>query len=731
MGGSAGTDEGPPAPALWLGSEGAAASAGRAVSPASSGGGSAAAEEGGALGPRAGSTSGAEEGASQYGDTVRLKASCEQCASAKVRCSGEIPCARCVGKGVECEYVVEKKRGRRVPTEASSSAKVKKKKKKAPMCTDASCWGQVVINPINKVEDFGARFGLSSVERRVFQIFFALYKHHATPQSCCREWFTFQLNKMRMFLLSNGNREGQLKLDQWMASKGIEVQSREPGDFAMRPRTVVLEEGTGRVLPPTLSAKGPKFRLTPEMKLAVDEAGAAPAGGGAGDRKPKKGAQLYTTNRQVCVPGKIGASPLDQDIERMRTEQAFLFFSATHEEFEIEVNRDFTALFGYTTRNLIVVMERLFGGLLPWSCDLLALLLADHYDLLLFMRMLAMQLNAIGRPAQFPATRQVQCSHIFDLVTESGDVVECAVSCILREFLSVERTEVNMYFGFRPTVAGVPRRFERLAAADSEGKIDAAAEGGGSKLTSRPGLDSSVPGQPPRQVQLPALVAGKDGDDQDGEDGDGDGDDGDGDGPASNDNNHHSQAAEGASCARTVSAEGLPTANELDGVEFLDFVMDWANNRPWGDVATKTEQPWGCAAEHPEAGAANKVTPLANSKPFQTQMPVQAPLQMAPLPVYMQQSMTQQQQQQQQQQMQPMVTFMPGGFVQMGYPPGQMGFPAAQTQQQSFPVMYNGGMPMFYVPQMPLQVLAQQDLQQLKQPKQEVPAQARSPEPPA
>ena len=53
--------------------------------------------------------------------------------------------------------------------------------------------------------DFGAKFGLDSVERKIFQIFFAIYKHHAVAHSCCREWFTYQLNKMSTFLKWNGN----------------------------------------------------------------------------------------------------------------------------------------------------------------------------------------------------------------------------------------------------------------------------------------------------------------------------------------------------------------------------------------------------------------------------------------------------------------------------------------------------------------------------------------------
>lgn len=84
---------------------------------------------------------------------------------------------------------------------------------KKTVCKENSCWGQlgnIHIGQPSKVNDFGA-FGLESVERRIFQTFFSVYKHHATPQSCCREWFTFQLNKMSTFLLSKGKLSGQKK----------------------------------------------------------------------------------------------------------------------------------------------------------------------------------------------------------------------------------------------------------------------------------------------------------------------------------------------------------------------------------------------------------------------------------------------------------------------------------------------------------------------------------------
>ncbi|EMF17167.1 uncharacterized protein SEPMUDRAFT_34261, partial [Sphaerulina musiva SO2202] len=41
----------------------------------------------------------------KYRETVKLRDSCEICASAKVRCSKEKPsCSRCINRGLKCEY---------------------------------------------------------------------------------------------------------------------------------------------------------------------------------------------------------------------------------------------------------------------------------------------------------------------------------------------------------------------------------------------------------------------------------------------------------------------------------------------------------------------------------------------------------------------------------------------------------------------------------------------------
>jgi len=364
----------------------------------------------------------------------KVKSTCEQCSSAKVKCSGVVPCERCTKRGLKCEYAMEKKRGRRTTT-----------KKKESMCSDNSCWGQVILNPISKCEDFGGKFGLDSVERRIFQVFFAMYKHHATPQSCCREWFTWQLNKMSCFLAAHGKPEGAARLDDWMRLKGIMVLSKDPEEYKKIPMSHI-EEGTGRILPPVLAQKGPKFTVSDEIPM-------------------KRGIGQVTGN--VYSTGgmhrpNMRNDPVDRCIAQIQN-SCFLYIRSTHECFEVEVNQAFTELFGYTTDSFKDILEQLFGGLLPWGSDLVAALMHRDNDLLFFIRTTALKFNQVGRPQSFPATRQVVSSHIFELMNRARDIIECMVSSVHREFLTVDRTEVEIFMGFEPTIPDVPRLYQGYA----------------------------------------------------------------------------------------------------------------------------------------------------------------------------------------------------------------------------------------------------------------------------
>jgi hypothetical protein len=59
--------------------------------------------------------------------------------------------------------------------------------------------------------------------KRLFRMFFTVYKHHASPQSCCKEWFSFQLNKICMLLTKSGHRGAVGRLTEWMKKHKVRV----------------------------------------------------------------------------------------------------------------------------------------------------------------------------------------------------------------------------------------------------------------------------------------------------------------------------------------------------------------------------------------------------------------------------------------------------------------------------------------------------------------------------
>ncbi|KAF2211615.1 hypothetical protein CERZMDRAFT_98496 [Cercospora zeae-maydis SCOH1-5] len=60
-------------------------------------------------------------GAARSRETVKLRDSCEICASAKVRCSKEKPsCSRCINRGLKCEYGLSRRNGRSATNSSSN-----------------------------------------------------------------------------------------------------------------------------------------------------------------------------------------------------------------------------------------------------------------------------------------------------------------------------------------------------------------------------------------------------------------------------------------------------------------------------------------------------------------------------------------------------------------------------------------------------------------------------------
>jgi len=351
----------------------------------------------------------------------KLKGSCEACISSKIKCSGAQPCARCESKKWECEFEVEKKRGR--PKGSMTST----------ICEKGGCWGPLNPDLVDGVPRVVKRFGLEGSERKIFSAFFAMYKNKARKDSCVGNWFAFRLRRMVSFLFHFVGAKHAAIMRGWMRDKGFE------NDPISKPCKGYAK---GTLLPVTTFEEPSSKRQRRELQ-----------------------------------------GPLDSEIERMRNEMCYLEITEKHDRLEILVNHEFVSLFGFSQEFLAGFMDTHFGGLLPWGGDIAALLMNDISDLLDHLRMIARKLKRVGRPKSLPATMEVFSGDMYNLVTRSGDIVECLVKFVFREkFHTTEAGESQVIFGIQPVKSDVVRLFSvsNQSSDDCEKEVTETVEGLGS-----------------------------------------------------------------------------------------------------------------------------------------------------------------------------------------------------------------------------------------------------------
>lgn len=136
-----------------------------------------------------------------------LKRSCEKCTKSKVKCEyGSAGCKRCVAKGFICVYRPKRKRG---PQDKKSKA-LKKARNKDYDSNDDSFYSSV-----------------SSYERRIWSVFFTIFKHHQRLDSSTWAWcwFAQQLKKVRNHLEVTGNTNSLKMLSTWLEALKLDVIS--------------------------------------------------------------------------------------------------------------------------------------------------------------------------------------------------------------------------------------------------------------------------------------------------------------------------------------------------------------------------------------------------------------------------------------------------------------------------------------------------------------------------
>jgi hypothetical protein len=291
-------------------------------------------------------------------------------------------------------------------------------------CEGPDCWTQVMGGPDGPTSETGflviaPSAGLSLEQGRIVELFFALYKNHAAPHSCCRAWFSRQVNKISAMLKAAKSVGALLSLVEWMNRHQIVVEPTLP------PATVAFTDpDSGFLLPPMTSAKGPLFR---DQTIAVSS---------------------------VPSPEPV----LIKEGNERSLNCACLKISYTRDEVcTVRVSEKFEELFGRDASYFSGYLDTLNGGILPWGADVFANLLYRPIDTVLLMRLLAYRFQAQPRMTDSrPLRRQVQSSHIFACMKADGTVIDCIVRLNHVEDISFEGVAVEVTAAFEPYTSLAP-----------------------------------------------------------------------------------------------------------------------------------------------------------------------------------------------------------------------------------------------------------------------------------
>eukprot|EP00510_Aplanochytrium_minuta_P002570 CAMPEP_0184008914 /NCGR_PEP_ID=MMETSP0954-20121128/2274_1 /TAXON_ID=627963 /ORGANISM="Aplanochytrium sp, Strain PBS07" /LENGTH=459 /DNA_ID=CAMNT_0026288149 /DNA_START=247 /DNA_END=1626 /DNA_ORIENTATION=- len=285
------------------------------------------------------------------GSMETLKRACERCTKSKVKCEygrEQEPCKRCLRKGYVCVYRPKRKRGPQKDKD--------KKKGKGPGSFDTACFSRV-----------------SSLERRIWSVFFTIFKHQnlmGSKYAWC--WFAQQLNKLDKYLQQTDNEDSRKMLKSWMEALNLDVHS------------IVSE-----------------YSSTCSFSSSMCGGCSAEAIGPPIDR-PIEPAQLHSVSQ-------YSKERLSDD-----NSKPVLRSYNTDKGSVVYVNAEFEKVFGLSSKDLQEILEWSGGGFLPWGGDLLAKIVSKVSN---------------------DTVRQIPSTHIFDLwcVDEDGEV-KCYQPYLLNSF---------------------------------------------------------------------------------------------------------------------------------------------------------------------------------------------------------------------------------------------------------------------------------------------------------
>jgi len=283
-------------------------------------------------------------------------------------------------------------------------------------CVTSDCWSSIEeVNKLNAVPGPSASpsAGLSHEQSRVVEIFFDLYKNHASSRSCCRAWFSRQLNKICGILKNAQSLTALLSVVEWMNKHQILVAPMMPPE-----QKAFSDPDSGFLLPPMTSSKGPLL-LDEGIHTSLTSA-------------PNDQMRMALESHDVNVPCIF--------LQYQRDERCF-----------VRTNEAFVGLFGRDASFYAEILDSLYGGILPWGADVFCNILTRPIDTLLLIRVLAFRFQSLPRMMDAtPITRTVQTSHLFTCTKHDGSLVDCIVRFTHVENVSFQGVSVEVTATFEP-----------------------------------------------------------------------------------------------------------------------------------------------------------------------------------------------------------------------------------------------------------------------------------------
>jgi len=341
---------------------------------------------------------------------VELKTTCDRCVSAKVKCDGIDPCAKCVAKGVSCFY-----RPRKLRESASVSRTV-------PIVTQVG-YGQTE-------KGYAPECNLAYKEKRSFAVFFTLFKHYNV--SCSVYWFSRQLQKIRNFLTAHQKTQVLHRLDSWM-----ETINLKPDE--MNSRIAHCNEKMahwGKDLRQDGIFRGNEFKDHSKAVVNI-----------ASPMFLQVKGQLIEDSCSSVIRESFMGDP-DNLLPTLTCEIDFGVYKALP---MVVSNKAFEDFFGLSAEFLIQDLNEIGGGILPWGGDVMAQILHHESDLLAWIQLLAIKFNALGFPTSFPIERQIPSCNVFKVnwkQTDSQGPVACIIKSFHHEIMDDISTKLSVTFKF-------------------------------------------------------------------------------------------------------------------------------------------------------------------------------------------------------------------------------------------------------------------------------------------